>query len=106
MRTAELNRGPPPRGHAHPHPLTPQYYLAELATRDEVDVLVAQRDFESALRELVPSVSEQEMAHYAVVQRRFASGAMDSDRGRAAEHGSSYVDAELKAAKGKERAVE
>lgn len=38
--------------------LTPQYYLAELARPEEMQVTVSQRDFELALRELVPSVSE------------------------------------------------
>jgi len=55
----------------HPYPLTPQYYLAEMAPTEELTVLVTQEDFEFALKELVPSVSAQEMAHYAQVQRRF-----------------------------------
>lgn len=48
--------------------LTPQYYLSELATAQEIEVLVSQSDFEHALAELVPSVSEAEMAHYREVQ--------------------------------------
>jgi peroxin-6 len=53
------------------NPLTPQYYLAELARPEEMQVTVSQQDFEMALRELVPSVSEAEMLHYKVVQQRF-----------------------------------
>ncbi|KAH9951413.1 AAA-domain-containing protein [Amylocystis lapponica] len=69
-KIAELNRGPPdPR---HPYPLTPQYYLGELATAADIEVLVSQDDFDSALRELVPSVSQAEMEHYAHIQRRFS----------------------------------
>lgn len=52
--------------------LTPQYYLAELATPSEIEVLVSQVDFEAALLELVPSVSKAEMDHYALVQQRFS----------------------------------
>ena len=55
-----------------PWPLTPQYYLAELATPDEIQVLVSQRDFELALAELVPSVSQAEMDHYKTVQAKFS----------------------------------
>ncbi|KAI0948498.1 hypothetical protein AcV7_009223 [Taiwanofungus camphoratus] len=56
----------------HPYPLTPQYYLAELATSAETEVLVSQEDFDFALRELVPSVSQAEMDHYARIQQRFS----------------------------------
>jgi hypothetical protein len=52
--SAELNATPE---YAR-NPLTPQYYLAELARPEEMQVTVAQQDFELALRELVPSVSE------------------------------------------------
>ncbi|EMD34491.1 hypothetical protein CERSUDRAFT_97749 [Gelatoporia subvermispora B] len=67
---AKLNAGPhDPR---HPYPLTPQYYLAELATAADTEVLVSQEDFEAALQELVPSVSQAEMDHYARIQQRFS----------------------------------
>lgn len=56
----------------HPYPITPQYYLAEMATPADTEVLVSQEDFELALRELKPSVSETEMEHYRQVQRQFS----------------------------------
>jgi peroxin-6 len=56
----------------HPYPVTPQYYLAEMASPADSEVLVSQQDFEMALRELKPSVSETEMHHYAQVQRQFS----------------------------------
>ncbi|KAL1722738.1 P-loop containing nucleoside triphosphate hydrolase protein [Schizophyllum commune] len=56
----------------HPYPLTPQYYLAELASSKEIEVLVREEDFEVALRNLVPSVSQAEMEHYREVQKRFS----------------------------------
>lgn len=66
----ELNALPGP--YAHPHPMTPQYYLAELASAEEIAVHVSAADFERALAMLVPSVSQAEMEHYAEVQKRFS----------------------------------
>ncbi|KAI0303446.1 P-loop containing nucleoside triphosphate hydrolase protein [Multifurca ochricompacta] len=55
-----------------PSPLTPQYYLAEIATPEEIAVIVTADDFAAALRELVPSVSQAEMAHYSQIRERFS----------------------------------
>ena len=60
--------------------MTPQYYLAELAKPEEISVLVGQQDFEEALRELVPSVSQAELEHYAAVQQRFANETISSKK--------------------------
>ena len=57
----------------HPYPMTPQYYLSELATPEDSDVIVGRQDFEQALQELVPSVSPSELEHYSTVQKRFAA---------------------------------
>ena len=66
-----------------PYPLTPQYYLAELATPSEIDVLVTQEDFDGALRSLVPSVSPAEMEHYRRVQRQFSTDSeTESSKGK------------------------
>lgn len=67
-----LNKAPTGK---HPYPITPQYYLAEMATPADIEVLVSQPDFELALRELKPSVSETEMEHYRQVQRQFSEKA-------------------------------
>lgn len=72
----EFNALPPP--HKHPYPLTPQYYLAEMVTPEEIDVLVSRADFELALHELVPSVSRGEMEHYREVQRKFANDTINA----------------------------
>ncbi|KAJ8515523.1 hypothetical protein ONZ45_g7081 [Pleurotus djamor] len=69
-KLAVLNSAPGP--HAHPHPLSAQYYLAEMATPSEIEVLVNKDDFDVALDNLVPSVSQSEMDHYAQVQQRFS----------------------------------
>lgn len=74
--TAILNSQPPL--YVHPHPITPQYYLAEIATDAETDVIVSAVDFAAALQELVPSVSVNEMHHYAEVQQRFAKETINS----------------------------
>lgn len=67
-----------PGPYDHPHPLTPQYYLAVHASGQDTDVLVSQEDFELALRELVPSVSQSELAHYAQIQQRFSRDVPDT----------------------------
>lgn len=74
--SATLNKAPPLAGHAYP--ITPQYYLSELASSSDTDVLVSRADFEIALRELIPSVSKSEMNHYSSVQRRFAGETLNS----------------------------
>ncbi|KAJ3490704.1 hypothetical protein NLJ89_g11412 [Agrocybe chaxingu] len=58
--------------HGYPHPITPQYYLAELASPEDITVYVSEEDFDRALKALVPSVSQAEMEHYALVQQRFS----------------------------------
>ena len=73
---AELNAGP--ADPKHPYPLTPQYYLAEMATPSEIEVLVTQEDFDSALSSLIPSVSQAEMEHYARVQQQFSKETINS----------------------------
>ncbi|KZT37002.1 AAA-domain-containing protein [Sistotremastrum suecicum HHB10207 ss-3] len=69
-RVDELNTNHP--GPSHPPLITPQYYLSEMADPSESHVSVSQGDFEQALREVVPSVSQQELQHYKRVQEQFA----------------------------------
>ncbi|KAG6813100.1 hypothetical protein H0H92_013954 [Tricholoma furcatifolium] len=69
-KIARLNSVPGP--YDYPTPLTPQYFLAEMASEDDINVLVSREDFERALKDLVPSVSQSEMDHYLQVQRRFS----------------------------------
>ena len=47
-----------------------------MASPEEIEVLVSQDDFESALRSLIPSVSQAEMEHYARIQQRFSNEAL------------------------------
>ncbi|KAJ9104628.1 hypothetical protein QFC21_002126 [Naganishia friedmannii] len=74
-----LNAQAPP--YHHPHPLTPRYYLSEMASPAELEVVVQAEDFKAALKDLVPSVSAEEMAHYAQVQKQFSKVTMNSKQG-------------------------
>ncbi|CAG8505257.1 3910_t:CDS:10 [Diversispora eburnea] len=67
-KVAQLNSNPKPN---LPQPITSQYYLNHLASPEDTLVEVIQEDFEKALRELVPSVSEKELEYYRTVQMRF-----------------------------------
>ena len=49
-----------------------------MATPEDIDVLVSQADFEAALRDLIPSVSNAEMDHYARVQQQFSRETINS----------------------------
>lgn len=74
-----MNSQPPYSNGVQPL-MTPQYYLSELATPSEIEILVAQEDFQLALSELVPSVSRAEMDHYAQVQKRFSSSSVSAKK--------------------------
>lgn len=102
LLTATLNAQPPP--YKHPHPITPQYYLAEMATDAETDVVVSQVDFNAALRELVPSVSTNEMEHYREVQQKFAKDTINS-KSKAAEDAADEEPSEPTRWKGKGKAI-
>ncbi|KAI0290473.1 P-loop containing nucleoside triphosphate hydrolase protein [Russula brevipes] len=82
MLNAQTSTSSPPFSSAAaqwPSPLTPQYYLAEIATPEEIAVVVTMEDFTTALRELVPSVSQAEMARYAQIRERFSRPANTND---------------------------
>jgi len=63
--------------HRHPHTVSAEYYLAELASAEDMAVHVSQEDFDRALNSLVPSVSQAEMEHYRQIQKHFSQGAVD-----------------------------
>ncbi|KAF8609951.1 AAA-domain-containing protein [Ceratobasidium sp. AG-I] len=92
-RVEEVNAQPPLPEHAYP--MTAQYYLAEMATPAETDVLVNSEDFFKALGELIPSVSASELEHYREVQQKFASSTINSAEKEAAlEQSASVVEVE------------
>ncbi|PKC72839.1 AAA-domain-containing protein [Rhizophagus irregularis] len=67
-KVAEINANPSSK---FPKPINSQYYLNHLATPEDTLVEVNQNDFDRALAELVPSVSEKELEHYKMVKMRF-----------------------------------
>ncbi|KAH9977248.1 P-loop containing nucleoside triphosphate hydrolase protein [Lactifluus volemus] len=89
-RIATLNAQSPTGSTASqwPSPLTPQYYLAEMATPEEISVVVTADDFTMALRELVPSVSQAEMSRYAQIRERFSRPNVAADGDVVDERGS------------------
>lgn len=50
-----------------------------MALPHELEVYVTQSDFERALQELAPSVSEEDMMHYERVQRQFKDVTMNAE---------------------------
>ncbi len=80
---AKLNMSTPISGHQYP--ITPQYYLSAMAEPVDTDVLVSSVDFEQALAELVPSVSQSELEHYKTVQQRFTNDALATNKGKGKE---------------------
>ncbi|WVQ84914.1 hypothetical protein IAT38_007077 [Cryptococcus sp. DSM 104549] len=60
--------------------LTPQYYLAKMAKKEEMEVRVGKEDFEEALKRLVPSVSQEELGHYERVQKEFQGFAIGKEQ--------------------------
>ncbi|KAI9501820.1 P-loop containing nucleoside triphosphate hydrolase protein, partial [Coemansia spiralis] len=55
----------------YPVPMTPQYYLDHIAEDSVKQVTVALSDFESALVELIPSVSADELERYQTLRHQF-----------------------------------
>ena len=61
------------------------YYFDHYATKQDTAVMVTEEDFESAERELVPSVSLKELEHYKRVRAQFEKpeeGKHDNDKGK------------------------
>ncbi|KAJ1947634.1 peroxisomal assembly protein [Kickxella alabastrina] len=72
----------------HPVPMTPQYYLDQIAPEDIKQVTVTMDDFEKALDELIPSVSADELVRYQVLRRQFDSvlKGKDKDKDKQNQH--------------------
>jgi peroxin-6 len=52
-------------------PITIAHFFDHLATDEDTNVTVAEEDFDAARRELVPSVSYEELQHYEGVRKAF-----------------------------------
>ncbi|EKG11917.1 ATPase AAA+ type core [Macrophomina phaseolina MS6] len=58
-------------------PITTAYFFDHLATEEDTAVMVTEEDFLGAKRELVPSVSVDELRHYERVRKTFEGHAKD-----------------------------
>ncbi|KAI9101308.1 AAA-domain-containing protein [Phlyctochytrium arcticum] len=63
----------------HPHPITAPYYLEHLASPSSTFVQVSEGDFMLALKELVPSVSPDELMRYRAVRETFDADAVGGE---------------------------
>lgn len=55
----------------HSPPITIAYFFDHLATEEDTAVMVTEQDFMEAHKELVPSVSADELRHYDTVRKSF-----------------------------------
>ncbi|KAL1924063.1 uncharacterized protein VTP21DRAFT_7098 [Calcarisporiella thermophila] len=91
----------------HPTPITAQYFLDHLATPADIEVEVCEEDFDKALRELIPSVSEKELEHYKKVRERFeGTSSAEGDEETEKEQVLKKLNALAGSGKGKEKVVE
>lgn len=72
-RVAEINDERARRSPPEP-PISVAYFFDHFATEVDTSVVVAEEDFMAAERELVPSVSADELGHYERVRREFEGG--------------------------------
>lgn len=72
-RVAEINGERATRSPPQP-PISVAYFFDHFATEVDTSVVVAEEDFMAAERELVPSVSADELGHYERVRREFEGG--------------------------------
>uniref|UniRef100_A0A060T876 Peroxisomal ATPase PEX6 n=1 Tax=Blastobotrys adeninivorans TaxID=409370 RepID=A0A060T876_BLAAD len=56
------------------HPVSTRWWFQNVATKDDTEVVVTMADFDKAQRELVPSVSADELRHYLRVRENFEGG--------------------------------
>ncbi|KAH0254695.1 AAA-domain-containing protein, partial [Aureobasidium melanogenum] len=72
-RVAEINGERATHSPPQP-PISVAYFFDHFATEADTSVVVAEEDFMAAERELVPSVSADELGHYERVRREFEGG--------------------------------
>lgn len=61
-------------------PITVAYFFDHLATEEDTAVMVTEDDFVEANRELIPSVSADEIAHYETVRKTFEGAGKKEDQ--------------------------
>ncbi|BFZ63652.1 peroxisomal assembly protein [Saitoella coloradoensis] len=73
---------------SHVPPISTHYFFDHLATEEDTEVVVTEEDFMKAMDELVPSVSEKELAHFKEIQSKFSmkkEEKKDNGKGNAVE---------------------
>lgn len=86
---------------ARPSPISIAYFFDHLASEEDTAVMVMEEDFIEAHRELVPSVSADELKHYERVRHTFEGAGKKEDNTKAPQDG----EARGSAWKGKGRAI-
>jgi len=62
------------------HPISTANFFDHYATPEDIAVMVTEKDFLDANRELIPSVSAGELSHYEHVRATFEGAAKDKDK--------------------------
>lgn len=78
-RVTEINDERRNRSPSQP-PISVAYFFDHFATDTDTSVVVAEEDFMAAERELVPSVSADELGHYERVRQEFEGGKDKEDK--------------------------
>ncbi|KAL4064336.1 P-loop containing nucleoside triphosphate hydrolase protein [Scleroderma citrinum] len=53
------------------HPISSQFYVSEMVSETDLEVIISMEDFVDALNELTPSVSNEELAYYAGIRNKW-----------------------------------
>lgn len=53
------------------HPVSPQFFITEMKSNADLQLVVKAEDFDLALKELIPSISNSELLHYASIQKEW-----------------------------------
>ncbi|KAI4647856.1 hypothetical protein J4E93_004267 [Alternaria ventricosa] len=85
----------------HSPPITIAYFFDHLATEEDTAVMVTEEDFMEAHKELVPSVSADELRHYDRVRKQFEGAGKKEDK---KENGAAPAFQPASSAKGKGKA--
>lgn len=81
--------------------ITIAYFFDHLATEEDTAVMVTEQDFMEAHRELVPSVSADELRHYDRVRRTFEGAGKKEDKPALTNGSSTSISAASNKGKGK-----
>lgn len=83
-------------------PITTAYFFDHLATQEDTAVMVVEDDFVEAHKELVPSVSADELKHYERVRKTFEGTGKKEENNKPSQNGTAPISVSNK---GKGKAV-